>query len=201
MGGHLPIGPGELGWRIWQKNANDLIDDTQVGVTLLHQDINYVLGRLSQEALQYVRPLARGGRAYVSVAHTVSLNKGCETQLLAPCFGSPDAFTPADHDQTYSANGGILLNDARGGWFAADAEYGSGLSSDLCPDDTPGFCKRTPHTIFSVVKGIAIGPRVQLTVAVQNLLNDRYYVTILNAQGNHFAPPRTFALGVRFGNP
>jgi TonB dependent receptor/Carboxypeptidase regulatory-like domain len=201
LGGHLPIGSGELGWRIWQKNANDLIDDTQVGVTLLHQDINYVLGRLSQEALDYVRPLARGGRAYVSVAHTVSLNKGCETQLLAPCFGSPDDFTPADHDQAYSANGGILLNDARGGWLAADAEYGSGLSSDICPDDTPGFCKRTPHTIFSVLKGVAIAPRVQLTLGIQNLLDDRYYVTILNAQGNHFAPPRTFTLGLRFGGP
>jgi outer membrane receptor protein involved in Fe transport len=201
LGGHFPIGSGELGWRVWQKNANDLIDDTQVGVTLLHQDINYVLGRLSQEALDYVRPLARGGRAYVSIAHTVSLNKGCETQLLAPCFGSPDDFTPADHDQTYSANAGVLFDDARGGWFAADAEYGSGLSSDICPGDTPGFCKRTPHTIFSVSKGVAIGPRTQLTFAIQNLLNDRYYVTILNAQGNHFAAPRTFSLGVRFGNP
>ncbi len=90
FGGHLPLGGGELGFRIWQKNANDLIDDTQVGVTLLHQDINYVLGRLSQEALNYVRQLPRNGRAYVSVAHTVSLNKGCETQLLAPCFGSLD---------------------------------------------------------------------------------------------------------------
>jgi hypothetical protein len=201
LGGHLPLGRGELGWRVWQKNANDLIDDTQVGVTLLHQDINYVLGRLSQEALDYVQSLPRGGRAYVSVAHTVSLNKGCETQLLAPCFGSPDDFTPADHDQTYSANGGILLNGVRGGWFAADAEYGSGLSSDICPDDTPGFCKRTPHTIFNVTEGIPIAPRAQVTLAIQNVLNDRYYVTILNAQGNHFAPPRTFSLGVRFGNP
>jgi hypothetical protein len=24
-------------------------------------------------------------------------------------------------------------------------------------------------------------------------------VTLLNAQGNHFAPPRTFRLGMRFG--
>ena len=57
LGGHMPLGPGDLGFRVWQKNANDLIDDTQVGVTLLHQDINYVLGRLSQEALTYTQPL------------------------------------------------------------------------------------------------------------------------------------------------
>ena len=66
LGGHLPLGNGDLGFRVWQKNANDLIDDTQVGVTLLHQDINYVLGRISQEALVYTHPLARNSRWYLS---------------------------------------------------------------------------------------------------------------------------------------
>lgn len=113
LGGHLPVGSGSLGFRVWQKNANDLIDDTQVGVTLLHQDINYTLGRLSQEVFDYVLPLQNGGRAYVNVAHTVSLNKGCETQLLAPCFGSPTDFTPADHDQSYSLTGGVLFNQRK----------------------------------------------------------------------------------------
>jgi TonB dependent receptor/Carboxypeptidase regulatory-like domain len=197
LGGHIPLGSGDLGFRVWQKNANDLIDDTQVGVTLLHQDINYVLGRLSQEALNYVQPLARNGRAYFSVAHVVSLNKGCETQLLAPCFGSPTDFTPADHEQNWSIASGVLLPDRRGGWFSADGEYGSGLSSAICPDDTPGNCKRTPHMTFNLEKGLAIGPKTALTFGIQNLLNDRYFVTLLNAQGNHFAPPRTLNMGVR----
>lgn len=201
LGGHFPLGPGELGLRVWQKNANDLIDDTQVGVTLLHQDINYRLGRLSQQALNYVVPLPRNGRAYVSVAHTVSLNKGCETQLLAPCFGSPIAFTPADHNQAYSAAGGVLLNNRNGGWFSADAEYGSGLSSAICPPGTPGYCEVTPHTIFNIGEGIPIGPRTALTLEIQNLLNDRYYVTLLNAQGNHYAAPRTVSMGVQVGRP
>lgn len=201
VGGHLPLGGGELGLRVWQKNANDLIDDTQVGVTLLHQDINYVLGRLSQEALNYVQPLPGNGRAYFSLAHTVSLNKGCETQLLAPCFGSSSDFTPADHNQSYSAAGGILMNNARGGWLSADAEYGSGLSSGICPPGTPGYCEVTPHTIFNVSEGIPIAPLTALTLGIQNLLNDRFYVTLVNAQGNHFAPPRTFAIGVQFGRP
>lgn len=201
LGGHLPLGPGELGFRVWQKNANDLIDDTQVGVTLLHQDINYVLGRLSQEALNYVQPLPRNGRAYLSVAHTVSLNKGCETQLLAPCFGSPTDFTPADHNQAYSVAGGMLLNARSGGWFSVDGEYGSGLSSAICPPGTPGYCEVTPHTIFNLGEGIPIAPHTALTFGVQNLLNDRFYVTLLNAQGNHFAPPRTFTIGVQLGHP
>jgi hypothetical protein len=198
IGGHIPFGPGELGFRVWEKNANDLIDDTEVGVTLLHQDINYVLGRISQEALTYTLPLASNSRAYFSVAHVISLNSGCETQLLAPCFGQPTGYTPADHEQRYTVTGGILRNDQRGGWFSADVYYGSGLSSDVCPDDTPGYCKETPHTIFNVEKGIAISPKVALTFDVQNILNDRYYVTLLNAQGNHYGPPREFDIGVRF---
>jgi outer membrane receptor protein involved in Fe transport len=198
FGGHVPLGAGELGFRIWQKNANNLIDDTQVGVTALHQDINYVLGRLSAETLDYVVPLARNGRLYANVNHTISLNSGCETQLLAPCFGQPAGYTPADHEQRWSITGGYLLNDKRGGWFSGDMEYGAGLSSSFCMPLTAD-CKETPHTIFAIEKGVAIGKEVALTGRIQNLLNDRYYVTLLNAQGNHFAPPREFDIGLRFG--
>ena len=198
LGGHIPLGNGDLGFRVWQKNANDLIDDTQVGVTLLHQDINYVLGRLSQEALNYVEPLPRNGRAYLSVAHVISDNSGCETQLLAPCFGAPTGYTPADHEQNWTVTSGLLVNNTRGGWFSITGEYGSGLSSDVCPDSTPGNCKMTPHTIFNVEEGIAFSPKGAVTLDIQNLLNDRYYVTLINAQGNHYAPPRTFSIGVRF---
>ena len=199
LGGHAPLGAGTLGFRVWQKNANDLIDDTQVGVTLLHQDINYVLGRISQESVAYEIPLARGGRAYGSVAHTVSLNKGCETQLLAPCFGSPTDFTPADHDQTWSANGGFVANDARDGWLSFEGEYGSGLSSASCAATVVGSCKRTPHVVFSGERGIAIAPGLALTLRIRNLWNDRYFVTLDNAQGDHYAEPRTFAAGLQFG--
>ena len=198
LGGHLPLGPGELGFRVWQKNANNLIDDTQVGVTLLHQDINYVLGRLSQEALTYTQPLPFNGRAYFGFAHVNSVNSGCETQLLAPCFGLPTGYTPADHEQRYTINGGVLLNNRDGGWFSADGYYGSGLSSAFCPPGTPGFCKLTPHTIFDVEDGLPISPKAALTLDIENILNDRYYVTLLNAQGNHFGPGREFVMGVRF---
>ncbi|MBV8331278.1 MAG: TonB-dependent receptor [Candidatus Eremiobacteraeota bacterium] len=198
FGGHIPVGSGDLGFRVWQKNANNLIDDTQVGVTLLHQDINYVLGRLSQEALNYTLPLSLNSRAYLAVAHVVSLNEGCETQLLAPCFGQPTGFTPADHEQRYTVNSGVLLNNRSGGWFSADAYYGSGLSSAFCPPGTPGYCKMTPHTILNVEEGLAINPKVAVTLGMQNILNERYYVTLLNAQGTHYGPGRELTMGVRF---
>jgi hypothetical protein len=215
IGGHLPLAGGDLGLRVMQKDATDLIDDTEVGVTNLHQDINYALGRIATQSAYYQYPLRSVGRVYASVTHTYSVNKDCETQLLAPCFpevvnGSPD-WTPADHDQRVDVNGGIIRNDQHGGWWSADGEYGSGLSTSLDPDggitcagpdyleNIGGPCKRTPHTTFNAERGIALGRGIVLTFRIENLLNDRYMVTYLNAQGNHWAPPRTFDVGLRFG--
>ncbi len=198
VGGSIPFGKGQLGLRIMQKNAVDLIDDTQVGVTALHQDINYARGNISSQSLDYQQTLARGGRAYVSLTHTRSVNKGCETQLLAPCFGAPDDWTPADHDQRWDSAGGVSLSDRRGGWWSIDGEYGSGLSSSYCqpPSDE---CKVPPHTTFDFERGIAASPRLTITLGMYNVLNDRYRITYLNAQGNHYAAARTFRMGLRFG--
>ncbi|HEY0393840.1 MAG TPA: TonB-dependent receptor [Candidatus Elarobacter sp.] len=207
IGAHLALGRGDLGVRIMHKNATDLIDDTQVGTTNLHQDINFAQGRIATQTAYYQLGLARGGRFYASLTHTYSANRGCETQLLAPCFGTGADWFPADHDQRVDANAGLTLNDRHGGWFAADGEYGSGLSAALNPNGdiacggpdllTGGPCKRTPHLTFDVEKGVALRNGMALTLRVRNLLNDRYYVTFANAQGDHYAPPRTFELGLR----
>ena len=196
MGGHLPLGSGVLGLRVMQKNATDLIDDTQVGVTALHQDINYAQGRISSQSAYYQQPLANSGRFYASLTHTRSVNKGCETQLLAPCFGAPTDWTPADHDQRWDASSGVVLNDAHGGWFTVDGEYGSGLSSAYC-QPASSECKVPPHVTFDAERGVALGNTV-LTVRIINMFNDRYRVTYLNAQGDHYAPPRTFEFSVGF---
>jgi hypothetical protein len=209
VGGHFGVGKGDLGVRVMQKNATDLIDDTQVGVTNLHQDINYAQGRIATQSAYYQIGFARASRFYASVTHTYSVNKGCETQLLAPCFGQPDDYTPADHDQRVDISSGVIANDRRGGWFSMDGEYGSGLSTSLDPAGGitcagPGYtanaggpCKFTPHLTFDAEKGIRISPGAVLTLRIQNLLDDRYLVTFLNAQGDHYAPPRTFELGFR----
>jgi hypothetical protein len=206
IGGHFALGRGDLGVRIMQKNATDLIDDTQVGVTNLHQDINFSQGRIATQTAYYQIGLARAGRFYAAVTHTYSANKGCETQLLAPCFGSGTDWTPADHDQRVDVTSGLTANDRRGGWFAVDGEYGSGLSSALNPGaitcggasgNQGGPCKRTPHLTFDAEKGFALHNGMALTLRVRNVFNDRYYVTFANAQGNHYAPPRTFDVGLR----
>jgi hypothetical protein len=199
IGGRLPLGGGLLGMRIMAKNATDLIDDTQVGVTNLHQDINYAQGRIATQSMYYQIPLPRDGRFYLSLNHTYSVNKGCETQLLAPCFGSPTDWTPADHEQRWGSTAGLIANDRRGGWFSVDGEYGSGLSSAACPAGTPGFCKYTPHVTFDLSKGVALGPQTVLTLRIGDIFNDRYLITYQNAQGNHYASGRTFDLGVRWG--
>ncbi|MBV8154825.1 MAG: TonB-dependent receptor [Candidatus Eremiobacteraeota bacterium] len=202
IGGHLPLGNGDIGLRVMQKNATDLIDDTQVGVTAFHQDINYAQGRIATQTAYYQLPLARNGRFYASLNHTYSVNKGCETQLLAPCFGSPSDWTPADHMQQWGATSGAVLADARGGWFSIDGEYGTGLSSSACAPTLQTLqCAYTPHLVFDAEKGVAIGHNLALTLRAGNLLNDRYYITYLNAQGNHYAQGRTLTLGVRYASP
>jgi len=208
LGGHSALGRGDLGLRVMQKNATDLIDDTQIGTTDLHQDINYREGRIASQTAYYQLPLARSGRFYVSATHTYSVNKGCETQLLAPCFGQSDDWTPADHDQRWDVTSGVLANDRHNGWLALDGEYGSGLSAGLNPTggitcagpagNSGGPCKRTPHLTFDAEKGVGLAHGMALTLRVGNIFNDRYYVTFLNAQGNHIARPRTFDLGLRF---
>ncbi|HEV2879498.1 MAG TPA: TonB-dependent receptor, partial [Candidatus Eremiobacteraceae bacterium] len=199
VGGHLPVGSGDLGLRVMQKNATDLIDDTQVGLTQLHQDINYQIGRIATQTAVLQMPFGSGNSYYVSVNHTYSENKGCETQLLAPCFGSPTDFTPADHEQRWGSNAGVLLNNSRGGWFSMNGEYGSGLSSAGCPPGTSGYCKYTPHTVFNVEEGIALGQQTKLVARVENLLNDHFYITYLNAQGNHWYTQRAYSIGLQFG--
>ena len=207
VGGHFALGRGDLGVRIMQKNATDLIDDTQVGVTNLHQDINFTQGRIATQTAYYQVGLPRAGRFYAALTHTYSVNKGCETQLLAPCFSTGTDWFPADHDQRVDLTSGLLTNDRHGGWFAIDAEYGSGLSSSLNPNggiscggvggNGGGPCKRTPHLTFNAERGIALHGGIALTLRVRNLFNDRYYVTFANAQGDHYAPPRTFDVGLR----
>ncbi len=137
IGGRVALGRGDLGVRIAQKDATDVIDNTQVGTTNLHQDINFALGRIATQSLAYQRPLARGGRVYGSLAHTYAVVKNCETALLAPCAGggSPD-WLPADHEEHWDANAGLLINDRHNGWLSASVEYGSGLTT--APSDLRG---------------------------------------------------------------
>jgi Carboxypeptidase regulatory-like domain/TonB dependent receptor/TonB-dependent Receptor Plug Domain len=209
VGGHFALGRGDLGLRVMQKNATDLIDDTQVGLTNLHQDINYQLGRIATQTAYYQLGLARAGRFSVALTHTYSVNKGCETQLLAPCFGASNDWTPADHDQRWDLASGLLLNDRHNGWFSVSGEYGSGLSAALNPGNITcggpygnlgGPCKRTPHITLDAEKGFGLGHGVALTVRVGNIFNDRYFVTFANAQGTHYARPRTIDMGLRFSS-
>ena len=218
IGGHLAIGRGDLGLRVMQKNATDLIDDTQVGQTNLHQDINYKNGRIATQTAYYQLPLARSGRFYFSATHTYSVVKNCETQLLAPCFNGPALdWTAADHDQRVDLSSGLLLNDRHNGWFSIDGEYGSGLTTaasnlalatplvnPYCPPNPAtglgsNFCKVAPHITFDAEKGISLKKNVTLTLRVKNLFNDNYYITYLNAQGNHVSRPRSYELGLRLG--
>jgi hypothetical protein len=206
LGGHAPIGrAGDLGVRISHKVSTDWLDDTQVGATNLHQDINFPRGLVDSQNLYFQQRLANSSRFYVSVSHSNALNSlNCETQLLQNCaqFGPPGGdLVQADHDQKYDASSGLTINDRHNGWFSIDGEYGSGLSLGevtLCPPYPLGNgvnCKVPPHITFDVVKGIGVGKHGQLALAIRNIFNDDYAITLDSAlQGTHYARPRTFEL-------
>lgn len=205
-GGHLPLGSGELGIRISHKVSTDWLDDTQVGATNLHQDINFPQGRVDIQTAYYQQPLPRNGKAYISLTHSIAVNSAnCETQLLQNCAigGLPGGdFVQADHDQHYDVAGGFQLNDARHGWFSMDTEYGSGLSLGdpaLCPSNDAVNCKVPPHWIFGAEKGIALGPDTSLALIMHNILNDHYALTLDSTlQGTHYADPRTVFLQLKY---
>lgn len=198
-GFHLPLGAADLGLRISHKVSTDYLDDTQVGSTNLHQDINFPIGTINVVAVYVRTPLPNKSNAYLSVAHVTAMNSmNCETQLLQNCAasGPPGGpFVQSDHDQHWTSSGGVILNDKHEGWFSLDGEYGSGLSQDPsnCP---PTFdtlnCKVPPHMTFNVAKAFGF-PFGQLVFSITNILNDRYAVTLNNSlQGTHWAQPRSF---------
>jgi carboxypeptidase family protein/TonB-dependent receptor-like protein len=211
LGGHLPLGAGDLGIRLSHKVSTDWIDDTQVGATNLHQDINFPQGRVDSQNLYYNQLFARGSRFYASASHSIAVNSlNCETQLLQNCAlaGPPGGdLVQADHDQHWDATSGIVFTDRHNGWFSFDTEYGSGLSlraTTLCPPFPQGDavnCKVPPHLTFDVAKGFPIGgTHSQLAFAVRNLFNDRYAIVLNNSlQGTHYARPRTVEVRLSFG--
>jgi outer membrane receptor for ferrienterochelin and colicins len=205
-GFHIPLGAADAGFRISHKVSTDYLDDTQVGSTNLHQDINFPLGIIDVQAIHVQAPLANKSTAYLSVAHVTARNSAnCETQLLQNCAAGGPAggpFVQSDHDQHWTASGGLVLNDKRNGWFALDGEYGSGLSQDpaSCP---PAFdtlnCKVPPHMTFNVAKAFGF-PFGQLIFSMTNMFNDRYAITLNNSlQGTHWAQPRSFDFRFVFG--
>ena len=140
IGGHIAVGSGDLGVRISHKVSTDWLDDTQVGATNLHQDINFPQGRVDSQNVMYTQPLARSGRL---LRERLARHRREQPELrdaaLQNCaaFGPPGGdFVQADHDQHWDVTSGLQINDHHGGWFSIDGEYGSGLSlgdTTLCP--------------------------------------------------------------------
>ncbi len=206
------MGKGDLGVRVMQKNATDLIDDTQVGVTDLHQDINYSLGRIATQTAYYQLPLARAepllslGQPHVLGQQGLRNTAAWRRASVRPAIGRRRITTSAS-----TSRRGSSPTIASGGWIAVDGEYGSGLSSAQNPTggitcaglneavDIGGPCKRTPHLTFDVQKGIAMGPGVALTLKMQNIFNDLYEVTYLERARATTTPRRARSRsGLRF---
>lgn len=196
IGGHLPVGSYDLGLRLMHKRATNPIDDGQAGATNLQQDINFAEGVVDIQSALLHRGLPDGGTFFASVTHGRAFNRGCGSSLLIDCSAFPADFAQADHDQRWSATAGAV-RPIRGGWYSANAEYGSGLSSGAC--DT---CKVPPHFTMDAAYGRTLAPSASAELIVKNVFNDRYALTLNSAlQGTHYAAPRSVELVLRTGGP
>ncbi|TAM59764.1 TonB-dependent receptor [bacterium] len=195
IGGHFPLGGAQGSWRVSHKVARDLLDDGQVGATNIHQDVNFAQGAVDLQTLLLEWPHGALGRAYLSLTHSRAVNRGCGSSLLIDCSQFSQDWTNADHDQRWSATGGIEHPLAGGGWLSLDGEYGSGLSESALCD----ACKVPPHVTFDAAFGHPLSTRGTLVFRVRNLLDDRYAITIDSSlQGTHYAQPRTVEIAYRF---
>ena len=81
---------------------------------------------------------ARTSRSLTSSRSTAVAKRNCSRHAS----GSRPASRPPTTSSATVSPAACLLNDRRGGWFSADGEYGSGLSSAFCPAERRDTAKR-----------------------------------------------------------
>lgn len=115
----------------YYKIIKDLIDEGQFGQALIFTPFNYQKGKIY--GVELTGNYKSGNfAAYANLARTVSL----AMQVVSGQFNFPqdeldyisDHWVHTDHDQTYTASGGISYNWS-GTVLMTDATYGSGLRS------------------------------------------------------------------------
>lgn len=194
VGGAFALGAARASWKVAHKSLVDVLDDAQVGATNIHQDINFGDGRADFQVLLLQFPHDDGTRDYVSITHSRAVNRGCGSHLLSGCAAPPFDWFDADHDQRWDANFGKEVRFANGRWLTFTSEFGSGLSTGASCDT----CKVPPHWTFDTELGAPLGARATAILAVRNLLDDRYAITINSSlQGTHFAEPRSVDATIR----
>ncbi len=203
VGAHLPVGRGELGLRVMQKNATNWVDDTEVGDdgALPEHQLRAGARRGARRDLQLSARERRNvrfvARAYVC-AKTRAARRNCSHRAKAEIHSRTGRRPITTSVGTRPRHSRFQIAAADG--FSLSSEYGSGLTTDPSQcSPASNNCKVPPHLIFNIEKGIGLGPgRGAIYVRVLNALNDHYYITYLNAQGNHVGMPRDVEFGYRF---
>ena len=124
----------KLGWDNYLKLVRNLLDEGQFGAALVYTPFNYAQGRIygTELTASYVNP-AKTVKAYLNFAASRAMGKDPDSQQATFSSDATEltfaqhSWIFLDHDQLYTASGGVtyqLLKDTK---VSLDGLFGSGL--------------------------------------------------------------------------
>jgi len=189
----------------YYKKSRDLIDEGQFGPTLIFTPFNYDKGR--QYGVEVTTSLNRENlSAYTNFAYGVAQGINIVSEQFL--FGANELsyiknhYVFLDHDQTFSASGGISYNLA-GFQFTLDGLYGSGLRSGFANTGNLPFYIQFNAGVVKSVNVPKVG-QLEGRVAVVNLGDWIYPIRSGSGIGvfaPQFGPRRTVYAGIKWTFP
>ena len=98
-----------------------------------------------------------------------------------------------DFDQRHTLSTGLEINLPRRSWASGNVYYGSGFLDGDGPTHLPA------HTTVDLAVGKQLGEQWSLQAYALNIANRRFFIDRSNEfAGTHYAPPRQFAIELRY---
>jgi outer membrane receptor protein involved in Fe transport len=203
-------------WRRWMRNVAD--PNVFAGTTIIFPNA-VARGRAQGLEMRVEVPRARGWSGYANwsvakVVQTGPINGGLFLEDEVEEIGPGVEFTP-DHDQRFTAGGGVTWEHASRMAVSLTARYETGTPVPVEEDDLDELVEQPgadlvdwakgrvrPRTVISVLATAPLfaSPAVTGTIGLQvlNLFDAAYAYNFGNPfSGTHFGAPRTLAVTVK----
>ena len=190
----------QMGLDGYYKDAKNLLDEGQFGTALVFTPFNYARGRVWGIELTNSYQVENFS-AYFNLAYSRALGNAIETSQFN---FSPDKiaysdnhFIHLDHDQTWTASGGVSYNWS-GTRFGLDGIFGSGLRRGFANTMSLPSYLQLDASVSRQWDAPGIGD-VGVRFAIVNLLDKTYEIrdgTGIGVGAPQFGPRRGFFLGL-----
>ncbi|WP_425230254.1 TonB-dependent receptor [Sphingomonas sp.] len=203
VGAQQKIGPVTIGIDAYYRHSHRLIDEGQFGAPIILTPFNYDHGNITgvEASISYA---AHGLLAYANLARA----KAQGEFIVSSQFNFDPAdlayirnhFIYLDHDQTYTASGGVSYafhGGLTGLKLGADVLYGSGLRTD---GDVPNGGKLPPYAQVNLSASYRLAePGLSLRLDVVNAGDHVYQIrdgSGIGVGAPQYGPRRGFFVGV-----